>query len=409
MIVTPTSALCSDLLVIPLEDGLIDISWSVDTDTLKNLLETSFDKILNFQENVDFNIEIDSVNTFDSINLVSTTFSSIAKTYRGNMVFSVILPFNKNKFEETNYYLRLKINDSALTYNVLNQNLQSQMQISFEDKWSEVKLFTIPKNYTKDLIDTMYSLVADFNAYNKEAKSANMYYIFQSIAAQLNQEFTYIKKENNVPMLNKALPDSLVDSFGILFKFDNAYNLSMEEYRRIIRNLIIGYQNGGAWKYIKETLKYLFGYAPELANLKTFYPWILRKAEIIGYYTDGTPIYSWDREDPANWLDRSYFNPDSNYYLYQSSFNTDTMDKNRALLLNSGQQLFTFIVKSDNFFNVKVDEEKVKTILNLLKSAYTKYGLNIDAYVELETFEQYIFIDNNNNYLSIDEDNYIMF
>lgn len=405
MIISPNQSLCTDLLIVPLQDGLIDISWSVNTDSLKTLLESSIEKILNFQTLVDFDIEIDNVDTFDSINLISTKFSNIEKIYRGNVVFSAIIPFHKNKFEETNYFLRIKINNEIINYNVKINSIQSQEQISIMDTWSESKSFSISKNYTKDLIESMYSLVADFNSYNKEVKSANFYYLFQALATSLNEEFTDIINEKNKIFLNKALPDSLINTFGELFKFSDSYGLSMEEYRRIIKNLIIGYQHGGAWNYIKEVLKYLTGYTPELITFKNFYPWILRKAEVIGYETNGSPIYNWNRQDPINFLDRNYFNPESNYYLYESNFNISNMNKNRNLLLNSGEKLFTFIVKSDNFFNVNADKEKIKIILNLLKSTYTKYILNISNYEEIELFSRFIFIDDENKYL-LGSDNY---
>ena len=58
------------------------------------------------------------------------------------------------------------------------------LTIEFEDQWSESYKFIVRKNYTKDIIEQMYLTVADFNAYNKEAKSANMYYIFQAFASE---------------------------------------------------------------------------------------------------------------------------------------------------------------------------------------------------------------------------------
>ena len=71
-----TNSICYDLLAIPLEDGILDISWAVDTDTLKSVLENqNIQKILNFQENVDFIIQIDNVDSFDSINLKEYKFS----------------------------------------------------------------------------------------------------------------------------------------------------------------------------------------------------------------------------------------------------------------------------------------------------------------------------------------------
>lgn len=376
-----TNSICNDSLCVQLDDGVIDLSWSIDTDALKKLLtEQNITKILNLQENIDFIIQIDNVDTFNSVNLKQIKFSEIKQTYRGNIVFSAIIPFNKNKFEETQYYFRVKLDTSNIAYDVVINNQEQPFNISFIDEWSSNSSFTIRKNYTKDLIDTMYTMVADFNAYNKEVKSANMYYIFQAMADTLNKEYKYVIDEKNRLFINASLPDKLVDTFGSLFKFDNYYNISMEEYRRILKHLIIGYQNGGAWNYIKNVLKYLIGYEPELVTLKNFYPWVLRKAEIAYYNTDGTPVYNWNRPDPVDFKDRNYYNPESNYYLFKSNF-MQAKDKNEVMLLNNYERLFSFIVKSDNFFNVNIDLTKIKTILNILKSAYTKYILSIENHI----------------------------
>ena len=406
--------ICNDLLVIPLEDGLIDISWSINTDTLKTKLEEqSVGKILNLQDNIDFIIQIDNVDTFDSINLQEYNFNNIDKIYRGNIVFSAIIPFNKNKFEETNYFLRIKVADNEVVYNTIIEQ-EAQTVITINDNWSDTYKFSIPKNYTKDLIEAMYKMVADFNAYNKEAKSANMYYIFQAIATQLNQEFTYINYEKNKHFINKSLPDSLVDVFGVLFKFNDAYGISMEEYRRIIRNLIIAYQHGGAWDYITEVLKYLIGYKPELVTLKNFYPWILRheNKEYSEDPTIQTPI-----PDP-DWSVRNYYNPETNFYIFGEDqiYNSDfqyisnkNLNKNLVMLTDSETRNFTFIVKANNFFNRQVDNNKISAVLNLLKSVYTKYSLNIDSYQEPNNFENYVYIDDDNQILLIDDENYLMY
>lgn len=404
-------SICNDLLAIQLDNGLLDISWSVDTDSLKTKLQNQYiQKVLNLREQLDFEIQIDSVDTFDSINLKSYTFSTIEQVYRGNIVYSAVIPFNKDKFEETNYYLRVKIKNQELSCIVMLEGEQDIRSIYLEDDWSGSHQFTIRKNYTKDLVETMYSLVADFNSYNKEVKSANFYYLFQAITTALNTEYNYIQDEKNRLFINKSLPDLLVETFGVLFKFSDATNISMEEYRRILKNLIIAYQHGGSWNYIKEVLKYLFGCTPELITFKNFYPWILRKAEIVSYNTDGTPIYNWNRPDPEDFSDRNYYNPDSNYYLFETNFlnKYQTKNKNSIMMLKSSEKNFTFIVKSDNFFNVNLDTDKIKNVLNLLKSVYTKYNINIADYTIPTATENYILVDDDVVLLA-NEDYYIKY
>ena len=412
------TSICSDLLVVQLDNGVLDVSWSVDTDTLKkSLQDEGIQKILDLQNKIDFIIEIDNVDTFDSINKYNTAddsksfiFSSLKQTYRGNVVYSAIIPFNKDKFEETNYYVRVKVRDEELSCTVVSNNEQDLKSITFVDTWSDTHSFVIRKDYTKDLVETMYAIVADFNAYNKEVKSANFYYLFQAIATSLNQEFNYIQDQKNRLFINKSLPDFLRDTFGVLFKFNDATNISMEEYRRILKSLIIAYQHGGAWNYIKEVLKYLIGCTPELVTFNNFYPWVLRKAEISSYNTDGTPIYNWNRPDPVDFSDRTYYNPESNYYLFEKDFlnKYQSKNKNSIMLMDGSEKNFTFIVKSDNFFNVTLDVTKIKSILNLLKSVYTKYSLNITDYLTPSATENYILISDDYILLA-DDENYIRY
>ena len=390
-----TNGVCNDLLSVQLENSVLDLSWALDTDSLRTILmQNGVDKILNFNENIDFQIEIDNVDTFDSINLNQYTFSEIEKTYKGNMVYSAIIDdFNKNQFEETNYFFRVKILNNDDVYNIISNATPTNATIVFEDEWSNICSFTIRKNYTKDLVEAMYLTVADFNAYNKEAKSANMYYIFQAIADTLDKEYEFILEDKNNHFINLIKPDNIMAIFGNLFKFSDPTSITMEEYRRIIRNLIIGYQNGGGWNYIKNVLKYFIGYTPDLLTFKKFYPWILRKQNNV---VVDPPIE-----------DRKYTNPSSNYYLYKDGF-AYWKNRNEIMLLSDYFENFTFIVRSNNFFNVQVDEEKISNVLDILKSAYTKYNLNIDQYQEVVDVNNAILADSD-NYLLANNENVVQY
>ena len=409
MIIEPVASLCNDLLVIPLKDGTLDISWELNTNNLKELLSSECDKILNLHENLDFDIQIDNVNTFDSINLKTINFSNITDKYIGNIVFSAIIDFNKNQFEETTYFIRIKIRNSEMNCQVINSGNITFKTIQINDSWSNILEFKIPKNYTKDIVEIMYKVVADSNSYNKEVRSANFYYLFQAFAYTLNKEYHSLLDIKSSNFLYKSKPDYLINSFGQMFKFTDVNNISMEEYRRVLIKLIIGYQNGGAWNYIKEILQYFVGYYPDLTNFSNFYPWILRTKELLGITQEGTeeePI-NYAINDPTNFSDRNYYNPESGYYVYEQDF-IQNKDNNLILLLGKNFKKFTFIVKSDNFFNRNIDIDKIKTTLNILKSAYTKYTLNIEEQIELSEANNAI-MANDDEALLLNDDNYISF
>ena len=384
--------ICYDLLVIPIENGRLDISWSLNTDIIRDeLIKNDINKIFDFHDKVDFVIQIDNKNTFDTINFKQFYFSNIEQKYIGNIVFSAIIDFNKNQFEETEYYIRIKLLDKDNSFLVKTSTSDSTYeQIQFNNNWSDTLKFVIPKDFTKDLTESMYTMVADFNAYNKEVKSANFYYLFQAFADTLNKQNNFVVQLKNSNFINKSIPDFLYDTFGVLYKFTNIQGLNMEEYRRIIKNLIIGYEHGGAWNYIKQVLKYLIGYTPELLTFKKFYPWILRKKSL---------------NDPSSFKDRNYYNPSSNYYLFKSDF-SNVKNRNKIMLVNDNFRKFTFIVKSDNFFNRQIDESKIKDILNILKPAYTKYllNLNVDSFVDMKAL-----LADNENVLLANDNEYLMY
>lgn len=407
MIIESTTNLCNDLKIIPLKDGVIDISWELNTNILKSLLQNNdISKILNLHELINFDIEIDNKDTFDSINLKQYTFSNIVDKYIGNMIFSAIINFNKNQPDETTYFARVRVKNTASNYQVVKGNTLLNEAIQINDNWT-TKQFIIPKNYTKDIIEIMYDTVADYNAYNKEVNSANFYYLFQAFADTLNKEFKYVIDAKNAHFINKALPDSLLSSFGKLFNFTKIEGLSMEEYRRILLNLAIAYQNGGAWNYIKEVLKYLIGYYPDLVTFKDFYPWILRKRDFFGFGTcnnkDLEEPINFAAFDPINFKDRNYYNPESSYYVFKAEYEQPN-DNNKILLLNQDFKKFTFGVKVDNFYNRDIDQEKIKIILNILKSAYTKYTLNIEDKIEVADVLDALLINNDEVLLTSDEE-----
>lgn len=167
----------------------------------------------------------------------------------------------------------------------------------------------------------------------------------------------------------------------------------MEEYRRILKNLIIAYQNGGSWKYLKNTLKYIFGYTPELISFNEFYSWILRDNTI---------------QEPEDFSLRMYSNPITNFYLFKDKFD-QIKNNNQIMLLKDGFRKFTFVIKCDNFFNSKeIDSLKAIELTNILKSSYEKYNLSVDKYEEPLEYEN-LLLTNDDYALLAKEDIYLKY
>jgi hypothetical protein len=114
----------------------------------------------------------------------------------------------------------------------------------------------------------------------------------------------------------------------------------------------------------------------------------------------------------------------TNFYLFKENgnevgaiYNTDNqyienrnINKNLVMLTDENTRNFTFIIKASNFFNREVDNNKISDILNILKSVYTKYSLNIDTYSEPHTFENYIYLNQDNTeFLLANDEDWIMY
>lgn len=352
---------CKNLMSCDFEDKTI-LSFELDKQQIKNVLkQLGFEKIYNFQENIDFIIQIDSVPTFDSVNLREYSFKE-QHFYTGNIVYSCILKVEDRQLEEqSTFYYRIKIKQQEQQYNIKSEGIQGYYSFEFISDWSKPSIITIKKDYTLDILHSMYNFIADHNSYNKEVKSANFYYFLLSYAKEFNKTYEQIIKSKELFLLNNCDTNKLDEVFGNNYGFNIPFNMNTEEYRRLIMKLRSSYMNAGNYKSIKENLIYFFGEEPIFRDYRKIFPWILRKK---------------DRKikDPEN---PSYYNYKSNYYLYSKNKQYNKK-KNEILLLSEDFKKFNFEIKIDNFFNVDFIEKDIKTIINKLKPVYTKYILVIE-------------------------------
>lgn len=352
---------CKNLMSCDFEDKTI-LSFELDKQQIKNVLkQLGFEKIYNFQENIDFIIQIDSVPTFDSVNLKEYSFKE-QHFYNGNIVYSCILKVEDRQLaEQSTFYYRVKIKQQEQQYNIKSEGIQGYYSFEFISDWSEPSIIVIKKDYTLDILHSMYNFIADHNSYNKEVKSANFYYFLLPYAKEFNKVYEQIIKSKELFLLNNCDTNKLDEVFGNNYGFNIPFNMNTEEYRRLIMKLRSSYMNAGNYNSIKENLIYFFGEEPIFRDYRKIFPWILRKK---------------DRkiEDPEN---PSYYNYKSNYYLYFKDRQYNKK-KNEILLLSENFKKFNFEIKIDNFFNVDFIEKDIKTIINKLKPVYTKYILVID-------------------------------
>lgn len=362
--------LCNKLLCCRIDKNNYSLSWELDTDLLKTYLIDNYniDKIYDFQEKINYTIEIDNVETFDSINKRTYRFTDLSHNI-GKIVQSCIISFIP-QLEETNFYIRVKIINGDYLCNVKLNKEQQQILINIENDFSDVLNINIDKSYTLDIIKAMYNGIPDSYAYSKGAYDANFYYILQCFAIQDNNLFNNLNLVKNIFFIYKSNPKSIDENFGGMLDYHRPTEIIEEEYRRIIIELIKSLQIAGTEDSILNVIKYLIGESAQIIYFNNIYPWILRSK----FYQDKNP-------DPNN---PSYLNKASNYYLYSKDLREQANRKNKILLLNKNFQLFNFEIINDNFFNNNINNDTIKQIVNKLKPIYTKYFLNIESMEEFE-------------------------
>ena len=367
--------LCKNILICPINETKHSISWELDINQIKAYLKEQYniEKIYNFQEQLDYYIEIDNVSTFDSINKKVYTFKNTNYEI-GKIVQSCIIEFIP-QLEKTSFYIRIKIIDNNYNFNVKINNEITNINVNINNDYSEIYNINIDKNYTLDIIKSMYNGIPDSNAYSKGSYDANFYYILQCFAIQDNNLFNTLNIIKNGFFVNRCKPDDLSDNFGGILGYYKPNNITNEEYRRIIIELYKSLQNIGTTYSILNPIKYLVGDNCEIINFKNIYPWILRSKNYQQNYDNPNLI-----TDP---IDSNYTNKSSNYYLYNEEKIEVATRKNKIMLLDKNFKLFCYEIISDNFFNNEIDDDAIYSIINKLKPLYMKYFLNINKQEEI--------------------------
>lgn len=357
---------CKELMYSDFEDKTI-LSFELDTQKIKNeLKKINIQRIYNLKDNINFIIQVDNVSTFNSINLKEYEFNNL-ENYKGNLVYSCVLKICERQLDnESTFYYRVKIKQISQQYNILKDDVQGYYNFEFENNWSDFCEIKIKKNYTLDILLSMYNFIADYNAYNKEVKSANFYNFLLPHAKEFNKSFEEIIKTKEMNLLDKCNTNELDNVFGNNYGFNIPFNINTEEYRRMLINLRKAYLNAGTYNSINSVIKYFFGEDAEFKDYRNIYPWILRNKKR-------------KLKDPNN---PSYTNYKSNYYLYDKERKFD-IQKNKIMLLKKDFKKFNFEIKFDNFFNINFIKSDIEKVINMLKPVYTKYILYIK---EIEDF-----------------------
>lgn len=230
----------------------------------------------------EFEIQSDSVNTFDSVNLKSYYTTDTSLNYqRGNFFHGLILD-DISSLEDFTLYFRVRI---VGTYT---------SAWSDSDTWTTLKV-----NWYADT-NLAIGLLSDANIYKKEGVSN-----FKKIIEMYMRELQEFKKESALIKrysgFQNAQDSDLYDLMGVLLEYNRDNNSTFTEYRRELMELWQAYLLGGTETAIKKFVKAILGKDPEIQLHKDRFGWIVHGSQRSPFvvpqpipttpYTDATNHY----------------------------------------------------------------------------------------------------------------------
>ena len=325
----------SDLYLFKPDRNTFCISWRnnpADTDTLSNF---------------EFEIQSDSVSTFDSINLKSYYTTDTSLNYqRGNFFHGLILN-DISSLTDFTLYFRVRIVGT------------------YSSSWSDYDTWTTAKVTWYADTNLAMGLLSDGNVYSKEGVT-NAKKIIEMYMREL-QEF---KKESALIKryagFQNAQDTDLYNLMGDLLQYNRDDSSTFTEYRRELIELWNCYLEGGTQTAIKRFIKALMGVDPVIQLHKNRFGWIVHASQRNPFVVP-QPVPANPYTDPTN----HYFTKDSS----ATEFNTSIPRPQKRMLKGLG---FTLLVY--NPFNLTTKSNLIVAIVNKLKP------INTTVYIEYFKF-----------------------
>lgn len=208
---------------------------------------------------LDFDLQLDNVPTFDSVNLV-TFDSTTAITFQNGDVrkgFAVNVSTRLDKTTQT-WYARVR---SKVGFTM--------------SAWSNILQFEILERYELAEAEALLDNLPDYHVYNKEdliklvtARSTKLYKVCNMYGKELDQT----KLENILTSTNNYIAlcrdEQLYDNFGTFFDFIKPQTEEFVEYRMSLLYLILGSLIGGTLDALKSVIKSFTGVSPVIELIR---------------------------------------------------------------------------------------------------------------------------------------------
>lgn len=291
----------------------------------------------------DFEVQTDSVSTFDSANLKSYTSNNVL-AYQNGSFFKAFVFTQQSSLDDYSLYFRVRV------------------QGFYASVWSASLQFDMDKVTWHSDSELLKELVPDKNIYNKDGL-LNSYKVIEAYCREVQN----LKQESNV--VNDAasfakLQDSdLEDVLGAYLEYTRNTSKAIIEYRRELLELWDSYLLSGTVSGVKSFVGSVMGYEPDVAIFTDFHGWLV-----------------FDEQDlPWSFVTDAWLYDDSHFFIYDPTWTSlsPTLRPN-----SSGDKGFSWILKIYNPFNLATRHTYIEEVVNKLKPANTKvyfeyYYLNI--------------------------------
>ena len=210
--------------------------------------------------NIGFDLEIDTVNTFDGPDY-QTFDQTTALTYQNGNVrkgAAIMVNLRQDGTEQT-WYWRVRTKSGFIPSLF----------------WSNTAQFTILKKFEVAAAEALLNNLPDYHVYGKSdlrravgERSSKLY----KICNMYGKEFDQSELENILTTTNNYISlcrdEQLFQNFGYFFSYIKPQQQTAVEYRNALKNLLLGSLQGGTFSAIRRVVKSFTGVTPILQAIK---------------------------------------------------------------------------------------------------------------------------------------------
>lgn len=208
---------------------------------------------------LDFELQLDTVTTFNSPNLTTFTSSSAIDFQNGDVRKGYAVPVSPRQDKTTQQWFA---------------RVRTVLGTSTSD-FSFIRPFTILEKFEVEDAESLLDSLPDFHVYNKEdirlpvlERKTNLYTVMNMYSKELDQA----KLENTLTATNITIDlcrdEQLFQNFGVFFDYDKPQLQEFVEYRECLRNLILGALNGSTIDAINRVVSCFTGLDPVLELIR---------------------------------------------------------------------------------------------------------------------------------------------